>query len=732
MAVSALSGEDMRAAGIQNMDDISRQVPALEVQTNNSTIRTNFRIRRIGNLGNIPTFEPAVGVFIDGAFRSNSIFAATELFDLDRIEVLRGPQSTLYGKNTTAGVIGIYTAAPADEFLGRAELSIGNIDGGKNASSFNFTGGVSGPISDTLRGSLGVSYIKSDDYMKQALANGGGDANGKDRYSVRGQLAWDASDELSFRLILGTVQEDDRQLSPDITFDPNGFLAALVLPTWQAFGISDTCSDNDPHNHIGCQIDPHLSDLSALEATLLTSYALTNGMTLTAVTSWDHFDNESQQQDALQMLTPALHYVDNLKNNAFQQELQLTSAGGENIDWLAGLFYYTSEFYRGDKGKKPIFYGDTFSAHPMVSAINQALLGLPFPLPVATPGQLAYHDSKLSTDYFAIFGQATWNISDNFSITAGLRWQEEKKDAYIHQSVNDPSPSIISLLLSPPAVSGDDLHRSTNEVTWSISPQWSVSETTMLFATAAHGFKSGGFNTGFGGIPISDREFADEDIMNYEAGVKSDLMDGRLRLAASVFYADYKDYQDAAFVGSQFTVGNAKSAELKGLELEGKVLLSERLIADFAVSYADFTYKTNTTGQCYPGRVPDSPTTPGACDLSGDHPVNAPEWKTHVGLLYQQPVSWGDVYGRFDWSWTDDYNTSFSSDPRLVQKAYSWLNLRAGTHWDNYELSLWVTNMTNETIANFDAVVNVYAGDGSYQSFLQMPRTYGLTLRINF
>ncbi len=130
LAVSALSGAALADAGIQNMSDISRQVPVLEVQSSVTPVFTNFRIRRVGNLGNIPTFEPAVGLFIDGAFRSRAVFGASELFDIERIEILRGPQSTLYGKNTTAGVIGIYTRAPSDELTGGAELSLGNIEGG--------------------------------------------------------------------------------------------------------------------------------------------------------------------------------------------------------------------------------------------------------------------------------------------------------------------------------------------------------------------------------------------------------------------------------------------------------------------------------------------------------------------------------------------------------------------------------------------------------------------------
>jgi len=381
-----------------------------------------------------------------------------------------------------------------------------------------------------------------------------------------------------------------------------------------------------------------------------------------------------------------------------------------------------------------MFLGDTDSANPAVAAINKQVLRAPIPVPAAAPGQLGYNDSKLTTDYLAVFGQATWNITDAIALTGGLRWQQEDKKADILQWANDPAPSLISLVLAPSAVSGEGLERDTDDVTWSVTPQWNITQDAMLYATAAHGFKSGGFNTGFGRLPIADREFKDEDVTHYEAGVKLELLDSRMRLAASTFYTEFDDYQDAVFIGAQFTVGNAEQAELKGAEVEGTLLLTESLTADFAVSYADFIYEENTAGQCYPGRTPDSPTTPGACDLSGDHPVNAPEWKSHLGLQYETPVSWGEVYTRADWSWTDDYNTSFSGDPRLVQDAYSWVNLRAGTRWDAYEVVFWLDNATDETVANLEAVMNIYAipTDGSYQSFLQAPRSYGVTFRANF
>jgi iron complex outermembrane receptor protein len=438
--------------------------------------------------------------------------------------------------------------------------------------------------------------------------------------------------------------------------------------------------------------------------------------------------------DVAQMMAPLLRFHDVQEGTSLQQELRLSSADNQPITWMTGAFYYTNKFKRGDDGKNPVFLGDTFSANPTVSAINQVLFNTPFPLPIATAGQAGYLASELDTQYLGIYGQSTWNINDQFGITAGARWQEENKDADIRQWVNIPGPSIVSIVLSPAAVSATGLKHDTSDVTWSLTPTWHANEDTMVFATASHGFKSGGFNTGFGRLPIAQREFGDESIMHYEVGTKMDLLNKRMRLAVSAFQTNFDNYQDAAFVGGQFTVGNAEQARLKGAELEATALLAAHITADASVSYADLIYTLNTHGQCYPGRASDSPTSPGACTLTGQHPVNAPDWKTHLGVQYDQPVSFGSFYTRADWSWTSEYNTSFSADPRLKQPAYDWVNLRAGVRWDHYEAVLWVDNATNVTVANLDPVVTLYAAptDGSYQSLLQDARSYGATFKVKF
>ena len=338
-----------------------------------------------------------------------------------------------------------------------------------------------------------------------------------------------------------------------------------------------------------------------------------------------------------QIAAPVLRYQNTLATESFQQDVRVTSVSVTSFDWLAGLFYFESQHERGDGGNRPMWLFDELSDDPTVSALHQVLFNSPAPLPIATQGQVGTLDGAQDTDYLSVYGHTTWRPSRRFALNTGLRWQDERKDAHVIQGTNDPAPSVISLILSPAAVSAGGFHRDTRELTWSVTPQWFATDTTMLFTTLAHGFKSGGFNIGFGRLVIANREFQDEDVEHVEIGVKSELADGRVRLAASAFQTDYDDYQDAAFIGAQFTVGNAEKVELDGVEVEGAAVLAPALTLDFAVSYADLVYARYTHGACYPGLAPNSRASPGACDLSGEHPVNAPQWKTHLGLSYERP-----------------------------------------------------------------------------------------------
>jgi iron complex outermembrane receptor protein len=301
--------------------------------------------------------------------------------------------------------------------------------------------------------------------------------------------------------------------------------------------------------------------------------------------------------------------------------------------------------------------------------------------------------------------------------------------------VTIPGVSLISAVLTP-AVSpsgapvNGTVDRASENITWSLTPRFTLDDDRMLYATWARGGKFGGFNTGFGNAPLAAREFGDETIDHLEAGGRFRFAGGRGRLSLSAFDTRYHDYQDAAFVSAQFTVGNAQRVDLEGAEFELEYLWPAGTLASLALSYADLTYGKNTTGMCYPGRVPDG-SMPGACDLSGEHPVDAPPWQASFAVGKHFTLAGRDAEARLDWNWTDRYQTSFSADPRLVQGAWHDIALRISLQLtDALELELAGENLLGENVSTIDSVLNFF-NDASYQSYLAAPRRFTLTLRAS-
>jgi len=212
---------------------------------------------------------------------------------------------------------------------------------------YRFIGGVSGPLTDTLRGSIGLSYSTNDHVSESALSVSDEDANDLERGSVRGQIAWEPNDALSVRLIGGVLQEDDDQYTSDLYVAP-GSGAETAGKVLRQFGLAEACSSNDPTDLEHCSRKAVTSDVDAREATLLVDYALANAWTITSISSWDWFEYKGTYDDVVQLATPLLKLHDTQEGESWQQELRLSSAGGETIDWLTGLFWYQNEFERGD------------------------------------------------------------------------------------------------------------------------------------------------------------------------------------------------------------------------------------------------------------------------------------------------------------------------------------------------------------------------------------------------
>jgi iron complex outermembrane receptor protein len=726
IAVSALSSDKLEADGISDVDGLAELLTTLDLQRNAGLTTTSLRVRRVGNIGNIPTFEPAVGVFVDGAFRSRSFLGTASLLAVDHVEVLRGPQTALHGKNVSAGLFAVYTRTPADEFSVDGELTHGYIDSPDAADLTSMRLELSGPLTARSGAGIAARLARHDHTLTNVLP--GPDGDDADQLSLRGQWSWSPSDDFDLRLLGGYLRERGDQGESDVYLAP-GAASTQVSGVLQQLGLTPACPDNTPRNRVLCSVDTNKLEMESEDLTLLGQYRMANDHRVKAMLSWDRYDIYRIEDDAIQLFAPILFYRDAENSESIQEEIRLESPDEQPFTWMVGEFYYQNDYERGDHGRRPMFGANGPLAYDPIWPVL-------FGLPLAIPGQLGLHDSQLDTRYFSVFGQGTWNLSPSWKVTAAVRWQREDKDALIQNGVTSPGVSLISAILTPAqTLSGQQvngaLSRSTENMPWSITPQYRFGDDAMAYLTLAHGSKSGGFNTGFGDAPLADREYADEDIRHYELGAKMGFANRRLLLNGAAFFTQYDDYQDAAFVSTQFSVGNAERVDLKGFELEASVLLHDRLTLDASVSYADLRYVTYKRGLCSPGRIPDG-SSPNFCDLSGSHPIQAPEWETHLDLQYEQPFSWGRFDARVSWSWTDDYNTSFSADPNLAQDAYSRVGLRLGAHFgEAYDVTLWGRNLLDETVSHFDSLLNLF-NDASYQSYLEQPRSFGITFQCHF
>ncbi len=725
MSVSTLTDIDLANAGIHDIEGVAKSMPTLDMQRSVSPVTTTLRIRRVGSLGNIPTFEPAVGLFVDGAYRSRSLLGTGDLLDVDHIEVLSGPQSSLYGRSVSAGVVSIYTRRPEKQFRGDAEFTGGVVDSARSAGMGRAQIGVSGPLSETLGGSVAAAYSGQGPSFKNALP-GGPEGNDLARATARGQLLWSPNERVELRFLAGYLQERDAQGESDVYFAPGAPSTTVATLLQQQYSVAP-CPDNVPHNRTTCSVATNQLDLKAADLTANLSYQLANGWTLSSLTGWDRYRDQRSDDDLAQLFTPLLFLHDSEQGTSVQQELRLASADTARLIWLAGVSYYANEYHRGGGGERPMFGPNGSLAF---IPLWQQLLRVP----LALPGQLGILDSGLDTDYYSAFGEVTWAFGERLSLTGDLRWQTEEKRASINNSVTLPGASLISNVLTPSvspngAPVNGTVSRDTDYLTWSLTPQYRINKDLMTYLTVARGGKSGGFNIGFGNAPLSAREFGDETIDHFEIGARASFANGRVRGRVAAFRTEYHDYQDAAFVSAQFLVGNVDRVELQGAELEGSAILGAGTTLDLAVSFADLVYASNTSGVCYPGRASDG-SVPGSCGLTGEHPIDAPPWMVNASVQHERSVSWGKLFGRLDVSWNDQYDTSYSADPRLIQEPRFNVEMRVGARiGERYECALWVDNLLDEKLTQIDSVLNLF-NDASYQSFMSAPRTYGVTLRI--
>ena len=726
VAVSAFTGEMLQQSGVKDMFDLQANAPSLIVGSSQTSTTTTFSIRGVFTSSQNFGLEPSVGLYVDGVYRSRQSSMINNLVDVAGVEVLRGPQGTLFGRNTPAGAIQVNSVAPDFEGTGFIEGTAGDYDllGASGAKSFTL-------IEDVLAIRATGFTMQRDGYVD--IVNGEDDAiNDKDRWGLRFQALYTPNDAVTVRFI-GDHSEVD-EICCAVGSWKNNFVPQDGA-TSPAFGTDTTIAalggtvidQKDFYDYkVSTSQKPESSNED--EGISLQVDWETDSVLLTSITSYREYDSYDDIEIIFSDLDGAYQSND-ASQDQFTQELRISDEG-EKISYVGGLFYYRQNL---DNTRKTTVGGDL-----------SGILGLPDYFFIDGDGSRDRNEQEHTS--YAVFGQADYNITDSLVLTAGLRWTYEEKDmtntftddAPVPPSLTSPNIGFYGFAaLSPQPDIDEDFD--DNKVTGTAKISWFVNPDIMLYASYGTGYKSGGINTDR--IPIGfDVIFDPEESESYELGMKAEFPDQALRLNVALHLTDTDDLQTISFQGGGFVLDNAGTAETYGGEMDLSWLATDSTTLTMAYAYNHGEYKDfDNSNSCWTGTPwhtgqPDPADNPdGTCDRSGGdlsgNPENVLVFSGNQDFRLSDSLT-GFVYAEY--IFTDDRMTDVNNDPEKAQDSYSLVNLRAGVTLEKYDaqISVWGRNVTDEDYTNL--IADAVAQSGRFIGYYSEPATWGVTLRKDF
>lgn len=685
VSVIAFTEKDLRKNSISNLQDVGAQSANVMIMpsSNAGASAASIYIRGIGQFDEIVTTDPGVGVYIDGVYFARTTGALLNIGDFQRVEVLRGPQGTLFGKNTIGGAVNITTKKPEHELGGYIDASYGRFDRIDVKGAFNMP-----IIADTLSARVSASSVNADGFAHQA---NGVDTGNKNTQGIRGQLRWTPSTTVDVVLSADKSRIDER-LEPRSTsyIDPTAPIAAGFNLLGSMFpelfeGAPDFGPQYlSPSPYLNYATGENTNKLDAWGTSLHVSWQLNEDITLTSITSYRSQESRSAL-DGDATPTIFIQFNEEIDQNQFSHEAQVKGVSfGGKLDWVTGVIYfYEDADMVTDSFQVPdlrFFIGDT-SRHDIQGIKNNSI---------------------------GVFAEGTYHVTDQFSATLGLRYTYEKK-----KWTHDLRQQYFGASLIPPGTETE----SWNPVTPKVGLQYRPTEDVMTYVSLSRGFRSGGFNGRANTLGV--QSFDPEFVWTYEAGFKSQWFDNTLRLNGAAFYNDYRDLQILVVTATQeggfeiFT-RNAAKAKTQGFELEMLAAPVEGLELSGSVGYLDAKIKKS-----------ESPAIP-----AGNRLQMSPEWSFNLGAQYTVPIeSFGNASFRIDWAHKSKiYYNAENSD--AIADDFSSLNARVSFLSEKgWELAGFVTNLTNahNAVGGFDA-----PGFGFGIQQWGRPREYGISVRAEF
>jgi iron complex outermembrane receptor protein len=692
-SLNVVSGSEIGAGGIQSSSDLALEIPNFSVGEQFGVNRAF--IRGIGFNSIDLGADGAVAFLQNGAVITRPAAQLAGFYDLSQVEVLRGPQGTLYGRGATAGVVNMVTTRPSADFEGYGRVTYGNYD------ALSFEGAVGGPINDKLMFRLAGEYESRDGYgVNRATGN---PVDDRDAYSVRGSLLYDVSDDLEVLVVADFFREDDfnyafHDFGPSIV--PT---ESLPGPTFGGSTIFDLTDDPETRD-INSDEDA-VNDRKGLGLQSIITWR-PGDLTVESTTSYRQF--ERFNRDDLDVTDVDAFGQNNYTEDseAFTQDITLNYAQ-DGWSLLGGASYLYEEL----DGEVLV----------LLNNLGPIIFGAP---PGVIPDGIFRQNGTVTTNALGLFIEGTLEMSSEFRVTAGARYNYEKREGK-----GDFTFSAFDTFVNT------DQTESWNAITPKVLVEYDVSDDTMIYAGITRGFKSGVINIGSVN-PVIEPEF----IWSYETGFKMHDKESGLALNGSAFYYDYSDLQ-VGFVNAASLVEtiNAASAKIWGLELDAAFDVTDQFsIRAFATylntEFTDFCNGYYANGDPFRRQFPTCPSDPTISDLSGNQLPNAPEYTVAVFADYY--VDLGDA-GQMDFSidanYQDDvYFTEFNNRDAFQE---GFVNLNARVTFtpksDDWSLSLWARNLTDEYIvANNITAAPLYSfvRVGS----LRPPRTFGITYNMNF
>jgi len=726
IAVTVVSQQQIDNTGVSTINQLTQLAPSLQVLSPNGR-NTAVTIRGLGASYGLANdgLEQGVGIYVDQVYNSRPGAATFDFMDIDRIEVLRGPQGTLFGKNTTAGALNITTRDATFTPEAQGEISVGD---------YNYTQAkatLSGPIvGDELAGRLSLVTTHRDGMLFNPIVNQ--KQNEQKSVSFRTQLFYKPTDKLSVRLYADYARQEPNCCTQIfLRYGPTLKPANQQYPALSA-GRNYKPPSTNIYDRLA-DVDDKIGASQTLQGTsLIVDYDL-GGAALTSITAYRQWTWEPENDRDYTALDVTRRSNNPSQQNQFSQELRLASTGSHTIDWQGGLYYYTQNITTHGVTE----YGDDASYWLLPATNSPASL---------LSGYTVFNDSSIDTKSYAAFGQATWNVSPKFRVTPGLRYTYEKKDGYYAATTTGGSNTTDATLLTrrlgvarPQAYAAKD---SDGSVSGQLALSYDLNDDLHPYATFSRGFKSGGINmagiptTASGAPALVSAVVRPEKVTTYEAGLKTQFFDRLLTANLAAFYTDVGDFQanvvDSGPGALRGYLANAEKVKVKGAELDLSVRPIGGVSAYGNLAWTDGGYVSFKNGPCPLEQIG---TSTAACDLSGRELPGVSRWAISGGAEYRHDAKFGGIEGDAYLGVDANFRSSYYADAATSNysriKGYEIFNLRLGFRTQKaWEAFVWARNVFDK---NYVQNITIVSGNsGLVVGTPSDPRTVGVTLRARY